>query len=98
MFRKPKAAGLMLVLLFVTVAALAAYSMAHTGCLVHIEGIKAGVIVLMAVWPLIMGIRSLRYNVRVSNDTLTISNATTKSVRLQDIRKVQIERGTRGGP
>ena len=50
----------------------------------------AGIGVLLAIRPLVMGIRSLRYSVRVSNDELTISDLTTKSVPLRDIGEVTI--------
>jgi hypothetical protein len=96
-FRKPKSAGYMLILLFVSILVMAAYGVIRSGGLFRIEGIRAGVIVLVAVSPLVMGIRSLRYTVRVSTDALVISDATTKYVRLRDISEVNIEPGYRGG-
>jgi hypothetical protein len=87
-FRKPKLFGYMLILLFIFILGMAAYSVSHSRSLLRIEG--AGIVVLLAISPLVMGIRSLRYSVRVSNDELTISDLTTKSVPLRDIGEVTI--------
>lgn len=65
---------------------MAAYSMIHNRGLLRIGG--AGIVVLLAIGPLVMGIRSLRYSVRVSNDELTLSDLTTKSVPLRAIGDV----------
>jgi hypothetical protein len=97
-FRKPKLAGYMLILLFVFVAGMATYSVIHGRGLLDIERLRAGIIVLIALYPLAMGIRSLRYKVRVSNDELIISDLATKRAPLKDISEVKIDRGTRGGP
>jgi hypothetical protein len=87
-FRKPKLFGYMLILFFIGILGMAAYSVIHSTGLVRVVG--AGVVVLLAISPLVMGIRSLRYSVRVSNDELTISDLTTKSVPLRDIGEVTI--------
>jgi hypothetical protein len=89
-FRKPKAAGYMLILLFIFILCLATYSVVHSPGLLHIEGIRAGIVVLIGLYPLAMGIRSLRYEVRVSNDELTMSDLTTRSVPLRDISDVNM--------
>jgi hypothetical protein len=87
-FRKPKLSGYMLILLFICILGMAAYSVIRSQGLLRIEG--AGIVVLLAIAPLVMGIRSLRYSVRVSNVELTISDLTTKSVPLRDIGEVTI--------
>jgi hypothetical protein len=87
-FRKPKLFGYMLILLFIFILGMAAYSVIHSPGLLRI--VSTGVVVLVAVSPLVMGIRSLRYSVRVSNDELTISDLTTKRVSLRDIGEVTI--------
>jgi hypothetical protein len=67
---------------------MAAYSVIHSPGLLRVVG--AGMAVLLAISPLVIGIRSLRYCVRVSNDELTISDFTTKSVPLRVIGEVFI--------
>ena len=89
-FRKPRLSGLMLILLFLWILGLAVYSVVHSRGLLHIEGIRAGIVVLIGLYPLAMGIRSLRYKVRVSNDELTISDLTSRSVPLRDISDVNM--------
>ncbi len=87
-FRRPRLFGYMLILLFIGILGMAAYSVIHSPGLLRI--VSAGIVVLLAISPLVMGIRSLRYSVRVSNDELTISDLTTKSVPLRDIGEVTI--------
>jgi hypothetical protein len=87
-FRKPKLFGYMLILFFIGILGMATYSVIHSTGLAR--GVGAGVVVLLAISPLVMGIRSLRYSVRVSNDELTISDLTTKSVPLREIGEVTI--------
>ena len=87
-FRKPKLFGFMLILLFIGILGMAAYSVSHSPGLSRI--VSAGIVVLLAISPLVIGIRSLRYSVRVSNNELTISNFTTKTVSLRDIGEVTI--------
>jgi peroxiredoxin len=87
-FRKPKLFGYMLILFFIGILGMATYSVIHSTGLVR--GLGAGVVVLLAISPLVMGVRSLRYSVRVSNNELTISDLTTKSVPLRDIGEVTI--------
>jgi len=94
-FRKPRALGGMLILSFVVICCLATYSLIHNWGSMHttldrLKGFFAGVLVLIAVDPLIRGIRDLRYRVRVSTDELVISDRTTKSVPLRDIRDVRV--------
>ena len=92
--RKPRVLGCMLTVSFVVICCLATYSLAHNWGAMHttldrLKGFFAGVLVLIAVDPLISGIRDLRFRVRVSTEELVISDRTTKSVPLRDIREVQ---------
>lgn len=87
-FRKPKLFGFMLILLFIGILGMAAYSVSHSPGVLRI--VSAGIVVLLAISPLVMGIRSLRYSVRVSNNELTISDFSTKTVPLRDIGEVTI--------
>jgi hypothetical protein len=87
-FRKPKLFGYMLILFFIGILCMAAYSVIHSPGLLRVVG--AGMVVLLAIGALVMGIRSLRYCVRVSNDELTISDFTTRSVPLRVIGEVSI--------
>jgi hypothetical protein len=56
-FRKPKIAGYMLILFFICVLGMAAYSVIHNRGLLRIGG--AGIVALLAISPLVMGDQEL---------------------------------------
>jgi hypothetical protein len=89
-FRKPKLFGYALIFLFVSFCAMAVYSVIHNGRVLNIAGLRAGTVVLIGLYPLAIGMRSLRYAVRVSTDELLISDFTTKVVPLRNISAVKI--------
>jgi hypothetical protein len=95
-FRKPRVLGYTLIVFFVAMCCMAAYSLIHSGDSLHTtaarqKGFLAGFLVLIASSPLIRGIRDLRYTVRVSPDEVIISDRTTRSVPLRDIKDVQVK-------
>jgi hypothetical protein len=86
----------MLILFFVAMCWLAAYSLIHNWDSLHTtagrqKGFLAGFLVLIASSPLIRGIRDLRYTARISPDELIISDRTTRSVPLRDITDVRVK-------
>ena len=89
-FHKPELSGYMLILLFISIFGMATYSVIHSRGLLHIEGLRAGIVVLITLYPLAMGIRSLRYTVRVSPDELTIFDLAIRRVPLRDISDVNM--------
>lgn len=89
-FRKPKLFGYMLIFLFVGICAMAVYGVIHSGGVLNITGLRAATVILIGLYPLAMGIRSLRYAVRVSTDELILSDSTTKVVPLRNIGAVMI--------
>lgn len=94
-FRKPLATGYILILFFVAMCCLAAYSLIHNwGSLRTAAGLLKGVfavfLVLVALSPLVRGIKDSSYAVRVSPGELIISDRTTTSVPLRDIKDVRV--------
>jgi hypothetical protein len=95
LFRKARLPGYLLLLLFLCVFGIAAYSLIYNWGSLHtaarpLTGFSASMGILISLLPLAMAIRELRYTVRVSEDELVISDLTTKSVPLQDISEVTI--------
>jgi hypothetical protein len=95
-FRKPRVLGYMLIVFFVAMCCLAAYSVIHNWGTSHttadrLKGLFAGFLVLIALNPLIRGVRDLRYTIRISPDELIVSDRTTRSVPLRDVKEVLVK-------
>jgi hypothetical protein len=91
-FCRPRAYGYLLILLSVFILGMFIYSVIRSRGLLDMHGLRAGLAALIALYPLGMGLKGLRYNVRVSNDALIISDLTVKRARLEDISEVKIDR------
>jgi hypothetical protein len=94
-FHKPRATGYTLILFFVAMCCLAAYGLIYNWrSLQTAAGLQKGsfavFLVLVALSPLIRGIKDSSYAVRISPDELIIPNRTTTRVPLLDIKDVRV--------
>jgi hypothetical protein len=94
-FRKPRLSGYLILLLFFWVFCIALYGLIYNWISLHtaarpVTGFSAGMVLLASLALLAMAVRQFRYSACVSDDELTITDLTTRSVPLRDIGEVTI--------